>query len=187
MTLADAQSLVEIAGTTIGILGGLFGLYKYVTDKRENELREWQKVVIYKIFRQNQQLSSLSFMDIREKYLREAQTFVDINLTKKEIGDDALRRILLELTSSSILSMGPLDSFRLNAPPDPNLLDRANQELAKMIAPDPFVYTVDQVAREIAPKVGQEVPIFRTSLLQSVAMGAFVLDEKGRIAFARER
>ncbi|MFP5344810.1 MAG: hypothetical protein ACLGGU_04115, partial [Gammaproteobacteria bacterium] len=121
MTVADVQPFVQVAGTIVGISGGLLALYKYLCDKREKELREWQKVVIYKIFRQNE-TKPLGFTGILEKYRIEAQAFVAVDLKKTEISEDALRRVLLELTSSNILSLRPNDSFQLQvaeAKPDP--------------------------------------------------------------------
>ena len=186
MSITDAQPLVQMAATVIGISGGLFGLYKYFSDKREKELREWQKVVIYKIFRQNE-MKALGFTDVLEKYRIEAQAFVGVDLKKKEVSEDALRRVLLELASSSILSMEPSDSFRLKVAvekPDPfGILQRVNRELVQMVAPNPFVYTLDEVLKEIAPKVGIEIPLLRNDLKQAIAQGRFIVDKAGRIAF----
>jgi hypothetical protein len=177
-----------MAALLIGISGGLLGLYKYFSDKREKELREWQKVVIYKIFRQNE-MKALSFTDVLEKYRIEAQAFLDVDLKKKEVSENALRRVLLELASSNILSMEPSDSFRLKVvveKADPrDLLQQVNRELVRMVAPNPFVYTIDEVLKEIAPKVGVEIPLLRNDLKQAVTAGKFVVDEAGRIAFPR--
>jgi hypothetical protein len=172
----------------VGILGGLLGLYKYFSDKREKELREWQKVVIYKIFRQNE-TKVLGFTEILEKYRIEAQAFVAIDLKKTEISEDALRRVLLELTSSNILSLEPNDSFQLKvakAKPDPTeLLERVNQELLRLVAPNPFVYKLDDVVREISPRVGIEIPILRNELRKSIEMGYLAIDDQDRIAFPK--
>jgi len=188
MSIADAKPFVDIAATGIAISGGLLGLYKYFSDKREQELREWQKVVIYKFFRQNE-LRSLAFTAILDKYRIEAQAFVDVDLKKKEVSEDALRRVLLELASAGILSMEPSDSFRLKiAVPKvdlDSLRQQVNQELVRMVAPNPNVYTLDEVLKDIAPKVGIEIALLRADLRQAIAAGNFVVDKDGRIAFAR--
>lgn len=186
MSLSDAQSLVQMAATVVGVSGVLLALYKYFSDKRDKELREWQKIVIYKIFRQNE-TKALGFTDVLEKYRIEAQAFVDVNLKKKEVSEDALRRVLLELTSSTILSLEPSDSFRLNVAVEKldlvALLQSVNKELVRLVAPNPFVYTLDDILKEIAPKVGIEIPLLRTDFKQSIAAGNLVMDEQGRIAF----
>ena len=188
MTVADVQPFVQMAAMIVGISGGLLGLYKYFSDKREKELREWQKVVIYKIFRQNE-TKILGFIEVLEKYRVEAQAFVAVDLKKTEISEDALRRVLLELTSSNVLSFEPNDSFRLNvakAKSDPQeIFERLNKELVRVVAPNPFVYTIDEVLKEISPKVGIEIPLLRNALKQSIAQGFFVLDDKDRIAFSK--
>lgn len=188
MTVADIQSFVQTAATIVAISGGMFGLYKYFSDKREKELREWQKVVIYKIFRQNE-TKVLGFIDILEKYRIEAQAFVAVDLKKTEISEDALRRVLLELTSSNILSFEPNDSFQLKvakAKSDPQeILDRLNKELVRVVAPNPFVYTLDEVLKEISPKIGIDIPLLRNSLRYSIDQGFLVLDDKDRIAFPK--
>jgi len=188
MPVTDVQPFVQMAAMIVGISGGLLGLYKYFSDKREKELREWQKVVIYKIFRQNEP-KVLRFIEILEKYRGEAQAFVAVDLKKTEISEDALRRVLLELTSSNILSFEPNDSFLLKvaiAKLDPlEIMERVNKELVRLVSPNPFVYTIDEVLKEISPKVGIEIPLLRNSLKQSIAQGFLVLDGKERIAFSK--
>jgi hypothetical protein len=188
MNKEEIQSLIQLAATLVGILGGLLGLYQYFSDKREKELREWQKVVIYKIFRQNE-TKPFGFTEILEKYRIEANAFVDIDLKKKEMSEDALRRVLLELCGSDILSMEPQDSFKLNvteAKYDPqSTLQQINKELVNMVGANPYVYTLDEVLKELSAKVGVAIPLLRTDLKQAIAAGTFALDEQGRIAFAR--
>jgi hypothetical protein len=188
MLITDVQPFVQMVATLAGLSGGLFGLYKYFSDKREKELREWQKVVIYKIFRQKE-MEALSFSLILEKYQIAAQAFIDIDLKKKEISEDALRRVLLELASSGILTIKPLDAFQLKVvvdKPDPlDKFNKINQALVEMVAKNPYVYTLDEVLKEIAPKVGEEIPLLRTSLKQSIAQGIFVVNKEGKIAFSQ--
>lgn len=188
MIVADVQAIVPMAAMIIGISGGLLGLYKYVSEKRDKELREWQKVVIYKIFRQNES-QILSFIEILEKYRSEAQAFVAVDLKKTEISEDALRRVLLELTSSNILSFKPNDSFQLNiiiVKSDPlEILNSINNELVRIVAPNPFVYTLDEVLKELSSNVGIDIPLLRNSLKQSIDQGFLVLDDKDRVAFSK--
>ena len=68
MTIAE---YIQITATIIGMPAGLIALYKYFSDKRQKELREWQKVVIYKILRQNE-TRGLTFIDLLSKYRSEA-------------------------------------------------------------------------------------------------------------------
>jgi hypothetical protein len=188
MTLAEAQSFVQLAATVIGLCGGLVGLYKYLSDKREKELREWQKVIIYALCRQNEN-KALSFVDILAKYRTEAQAVIGVTPSRTEISENALRRILLELASSNILVMEPNDAFRLKISkekPDPQeVLDHINQELVRIVGANPFTYTVEEVVKEISSQLGIAIPLIRTSLRQAIALGNFDIDKEDRIAFAK--
>lgn len=188
MTLADTQTVIQLIATVVGISGGLLGLYKYFSDKREKELREWQKVVIYRICRQAE-TKAYTFLELLEKYRVEAQAVVDVDLKKREMSEDALRRVLLELTSSNILSLEPGDAYKLKVSATKTdllaTLQLVNQELVRVVAPNPFVYTLDEVLKEIAPKVGIDIPLLRTDFRQAIAQGNLVQDEQGRVAFPR--
>src|SRR6266446_596892 len=109
MTLAEMKEIISMIAAVVGVSAGLLGLWKYFSGKREIEVREWQKVVLYKIFRQNE-LNPISFNSILEKYRIEAQAFVDVDLKKKEVSEDTLRRVLLELVSSNVISLEPSGS-----------------------------------------------------------------------------
>lgn len=185
----DYKQIIQITATVIGITGGLLALYKYFAERREKELREWQKVVIYRIFRQNE-LTTQTFTHILEKYRSEATAFEDINLKKKEISEDSLRRVLLELVSSGILSMELADSFRLKVSKpkqDPiELTEKMNTALVEIVGANPFVYTVDEVAKEMSPKVNVPIPLIKNSIRASIEVGYLVLDDKKRLSFPSE-
>jgi hypothetical protein len=186
--LSEFQQVVQVVATIVGISGGTIGLVKYFSDKRNNELREWQKVVLYKILRQNES-KAVGFTSLLEKYRIEAQAFRDIDLKKTEVSEDALRRVLLELASSKIVTLETDDSFRLAVSVKKtdvhDLLENINRELVKLIGTNPFVYKLDEVVKEIAPKVGLEIPILRTELRRSIANGFLTADDSDRIAFPR--
>lgn len=184
----DYKQVIQLTATVIGITGGLLALYKYFADKREKELREWQKVVIYKIFRQNE-LTTQTFNALLDKYRSEANAFADIDLKKKEISEDSLRRILLELVSSGILSMELADSFRLKVSKpkqDPEeLYVQINNVLVEMVSSNPYVYTIDEVAKEMSARLKQPIPLLKNNLRAGVYVGNLVLDDKERLAFPR--
>ncbi len=177
------EMVVQTVGTVVAILGGLLALYKYFSDKREQELREWQKVVIFKILRQTE-AKALTFNEILGSYRSEAQAFTAVNLKKKEISEDALRRVLLELASSNIITIGPSDTFWLKGVKR-EFFDVVNQELIRLVAPNPFVYTLDEFAKEISPKTGVEIPLLKNTLRLSIDQGLLVRDDQGRIAFPK--
>lgn len=188
MTLLETQQVIQIVATVVGIIGGIIGLVKYFADKRNVELREWQKVVLCKILRQNESQST-KFTALLEKYRSEAHAFTDFDLRKKEISEDALRRVLLELAASKTINFEKDDSYRLNIVEKKSEADEwlnlTNEELVKLVAPNPFVYTLDEVVKEIAPKVGLQIPILRNELRKSIAIGYLIVDDASRVAFPR--
>ena len=189
LTLSDTGELLKIAAAVAAIVGGSIGLIKFLADRREKEVREWQKVVLYKILRQDE-LSPLTFSTLLEKYRVEAQAFSDVDLKKREISEDALRRVLLELVSSNVVSLEPSGSFRLKitlAKIDQfEMQNRLNDELAKLVGANPHVYTLDDVAKEIAPKLGLHISIVRNTLRVSIEqLGTLEIDSNGHLAFPR--
>jgi hypothetical protein len=181
-----AKDVIQSTAAVIGVAGGLVGLYKYLSEKREKELREWQKVIIYRIFRQDE-LSSLTFSRILEKYRIEAQAIRDFDLNKKEISEDALRRVLLELSSSGILNLVPSDSFKLKVEvPKLDVTERFeqfNSELFNLIGSSPFVYTLEDVANRLADKIGIAPLRLQADMNNFVGQGQLVMNEDRRIAF----
>jgi hypothetical protein len=111
--IAISGTMVTVSGTIIAIIGGLLGLRKFFTDKHEIIYREWQKVVIQKLFEQTE-TPEMSFGNILEKYRIEARTIKDFNLKKGEISENSLRRVLIELVTSDILCMQAKDNYKLN-------------------------------------------------------------------------
>jgi hypothetical protein len=188
MTLTEIKPLIEMAATIIGISAGVIGLYKYFSDKRGKELREWQKVVIYKVLRQNE-TEPMRFTDILDRYRSEAQAFVTVDLRKNEVSEDALRRVLLELAGSDIVSLEPNDSFLLKLEKTQTFsqarLEFINQELVRVIAPNPFVYTLDEFVKEVSSKIGMPMPLLRNWIKQSVSQGGLEIDSNGRLAFPK--
>ena len=187
----DIKAIIELTATVIGIGGGLFGLYKYFSDQREKELREWQKVIIYKIFRQEEQ-KSLSFGRILEKYRSEGLATPKFNLKKEEINEYTLRRILLELTSSGILTQFPSDSFKLEIQ---KTFDIEKANLAFFKKQDDLIdknkFTIREVAIEMwefSKSLGDEIPISRiqTDIRQGIKEGYYKLNENGCIGFSDE-
>ena len=189
MEKAEIQQIIQLIATVIGISGGLLALFKYFSDRREKELREWQKVVIYRIFRQNE-LSPQSFGNLLDKYRSEANAFVDINLKKKEISEDSLRRIILELVSSNIISMEPLDSFRLKVSQqkiDPiEMGNKINAALLEIVGANPFVYTLDEVAKQMSAKLNIPIQLLKNDLRVTIDNNLLEMDDKKRIGFPVE-
>ncbi|WP_274063453.1 hypothetical protein [Vibrio parahaemolyticus] len=122
-------------------------------------------------------------------YRLEAQAFQEFALPKKEITENALHRVLLELIYTTAIEQRENNSYRLRIVKEQfNLQDlvmKFNSELVRVIGSNPYLYTVDEVLKEIAPKLGlaDRIPLLHNDLLGAINNRKFVLDEHGRIAF----
>jgi hypothetical protein len=188
MELAVFKDVVTISGTVVAIVGGFIGLLKFFSDKRETTIREWQKVVIQKLFQQVEG-KSMSFSTILQQYRSEAQAFAAYDLKKAEISEDSLRRVLIELVASNILCMEAKDSYKLYIPKKAmfedayELTQKINSELVKVIGPSPYMYKLDEVAKKIGEAVGVAFQLIKGNLLQSIDAGLLMEDKEGYIAF----
>jgi hypothetical protein len=186
MSMTELLQLTQLVATLVGILGGLLALKKHFSDRREKELREWQKVVVYKIFRRKE-MTSVAFAEVLEKYRSEAFAFADVEIKKKEISEDALRRILLELSSSNILSLAPGDSFQLAVKvPKLDLAEKAelmSKALVQVVGSHPNLYTLDEVAKQVAEKTGFDFVLLRNDIREAIELDRLDVDDKGRLSF----
>jgi len=184
--MSTAES-VQIVATIIGMPAALVALYKYFSDQRQKELREWQKVVVYKILRQNE-IKALPFLELLSAYRTEAQAFPAFDLKKSEISEDTLRRVLLELVSAYVVSIEPSDSFRLQGIIKlgwDEKVQAVNRELARLVAPSPHTFTVDDFVKEAAPRIGMEIPVLRAWIRRSITEKYLEVDDQDRLAFVR--
>ncbi len=183
VSTTSAKDLFSAIAATVGIAGGLVGLAKYFSDRQEKETREWQKVSIYRVLRENES-NSTRFAQIRDSHRAEGGA---VNVRKKDLNEDEIRRALLEMKASGIVKFFPDDSFRLDIiEPKIDLtaeLQRVNLAVDKVIgeAP-PFTYSLKEAASQIAEIVGENKKRMIATLIQSVNAGFFVLNDSGKIA-----
>jgi hypothetical protein len=106
---------------------------------------------------------------------------------KHEISEDALQRVLLELSSSGILALVPNKSFQLKVEVpklDPNeRLEKFNVELSKLISANPFVYTVEDVASKLSEKLNVDPARIQQDLNLAIQFGSLAVNDARRIAY----
>jgi hypothetical protein len=78
----------------------VFAVWVRLKTEKEARIRDWQRVVIYSLIEEG---LVTSFDDLKAKYLQKAQQLLSISVPKKEIQDDALRRILLDLQRDNLV------------------------------------------------------------------------------------
>jgi hypothetical protein len=95
-----AQAWAAAASAMIAAFAFVFSVLTGFKTQRDAELRSWQRVVIYSLI---EQAAPISFEDLKSKYLQKAQQLLSGKVPKKEIQDDALKRILLDLQKDGVI------------------------------------------------------------------------------------
>ena|SRR2546421_6005089 len=87
-------------------------------SERENELRNWQRVVIYTLL---EEASSITFEELKACYLQKANALLSRHVPNKVIQDDSLKRILLDLQSDGLVIRRTDLAYQVQVkmPPDP--------------------------------------------------------------------
>src|ERR1700742_3891450 len=88
----------------------VYSVWVRLKTERDARLRDWQRVVIYTLI---QDMSVTSFDDLKVKYLQRAQQLLTVSVPKKEIQDDALRRILLDLQRDNLIYRGDSSTYQI--------------------------------------------------------------------------
>jgi hypothetical protein len=94
------QLWISAVSVIVAASAFVFSIWTKRKADRDVELRNWQRVVIYSLI---EETASISFEDLKSKYLQRAQQLLSHKVPKKEIQDDALRRILLDLQKDGVV------------------------------------------------------------------------------------
>jgi hypothetical protein len=196
MTFADIKDYIEVFGTVVGVAGFVIGLFRHFSDVNDRNIREWQKVVIQKILQQNALQQPLPFTRIQEIYRTEAQAFSRARLSKSDISEDALRRVMVELVSSSIAVQGAGDIYSLKvsliAPDVAGDTQRKifmenqalNEASYKYLSVNPYRNTVQEFAAYLCQATAIDAGHVDQYLQVSLLQGGFILDAQGKVALA---
>jgi hypothetical protein len=184
LTSTITKDIFSAIAATVGIAGGLIGLSKYFSDRQEKETREWQKVSIYRVLRENESRPT-RFAQIRDSHRAEGGA---VRVRRKDLDEDEIRRALLEMKASGIIEFYPDDSFSLDIiekKTDPLVeLQRLNEAIYKVIGENPpFTYYLNEAASKIAEILGENTKAVVNTLHQAVMAGNFVLNDSGKIAY----
>lgn len=187
LSATSAKDFISVVAATVGVAGGLVGLKKFFSDRQEKETREWQKVSIYRVLRENESKPT-AFTKIRDAHWAEGGV---VNIRKKDLAENEIRRALLEMKASGIVEFYPDDSFKLDIIEpkfDPAAeFQKLSLAIDKVIgeAP-PFTYSINEAASKIAEIVGDNSKRMVATLHQAVKAGNFVLNDSGKIAYVAD-
>jgi hypothetical protein len=106
--------MAQIATAVIAGLALALSLWATFGDHRLSRTREWQRVVVYTVV-EERSLSGhpAALTEIQLHYLQRAQQILNVRLSRKELQEAALRRILLDLQADGLVEQGVDGRYRL--------------------------------------------------------------------------
>ena len=112
--------MLNTASRILAIVAGLvaagtfvFSLLSDFKRASENDIRTWQKAIMYKIV-SDAAPGAVHFDDIRGKYVTEAAANQQFDVPKEELNDTVTRRILLELIADKVLVLSAKNFYSIN-------------------------------------------------------------------------
>ena len=112
MIVTASRIFVIVAGL---VAAGTF-VFSLLSDYKrlnENDIRTWQKTIIYKIVT-DAAPKTVHFGNIRKEYVTEAAANQQFDVPREELDDTVTRRILLELVADGVLILTDRDSYSVN-------------------------------------------------------------------------
>jgi hypothetical protein len=96
------------ASTFVGVLAFIFALFQYRAQESSKQVEHWQRVVIHKLIAES---NGIPFNDLKLRYITEAAQFQIVSLPAKDIQDDALRHVLLDLQREKLVYLDGRHSY----------------------------------------------------------------------------
>jgi hypothetical protein len=196
--LETLKDIVGIVGTIVGVAGFVFAIVKHFGEVRDKNVREWQKVIVQKLL-QKYGGTELTFDRIKELYRTEAQAFEGEKLSKSDISEDSLRRVLVELVSTGIAAQGTGDHYSLKIGlTAPDIAadvqrkmfldnDRLTQEAMKFLRVNKYTHTLPALTTHLSQETGIDGGRVELFLMGSVRTGAIIFNPEGKVALASEQ
>jgi hypothetical protein len=95
--------------TLVGVITVSFAVYEHHSKERAEEIAHWQRVLVYKIIAGR---NGLRFSELKVHYVTASTQLQAFTLPSKEIQDDAMRYILLDLQRDKLIYLGVGDVYR---------------------------------------------------------------------------
>jgi hypothetical protein len=100
--LQQIAYVAAISSGFVAVFTIIFAIYQYTRKNYAEELRKWQKVVIYNMILEE---PGITYAGIVAKYVAESSRFQTFKLKKKDIQNDELDRVLMELIQYGLISI----------------------------------------------------------------------------------
>lgn len=114
MTLEEISFLAAAVSAVVATLTFIVFVWNSLSASKNEEKRDWQRVVISEIFQQHPE-KFFSFAELLEKYRSASVDYNGTPLKRSELTKNALRRIIVDLVSSRIIDQFHEDRYKLNS------------------------------------------------------------------------
>jgi hypothetical protein len=116
--MAESKSatwLTAIA-TLVGVVTLIWAFVEHSLKERAADVQHWQRVVVYKVIAERR---GIQFNELKVRYVAEAAQVQTVSLPTKDIQDDALRYVLLDLQRDKLIQLGVDNSYHalVDSPP----------------------------------------------------------------------
>lgn len=112
MNLQEISNLSTAISMVIAVLTFIFIVISSTIRRKKEEIKSWQEVSIFKIIQKG---GPISFDDVKSKYLEEAQQFTRLRVSKKDISDEVLHDILMNLMANQLIFINEEDEYSLDS------------------------------------------------------------------------
>jgi hypothetical protein len=188
-------TLLVTAFSAVAALGWLgLELHKLRKEEEAQRVQEWQKVTDYKIIQKYflKNRATISFEEIKTAYVTEASRSDKIDLPKEELQDLTLRKILLDLMTSSLVYETTGGKYVVNQADINKKFDRffviedAAEEIIGLLHDKDAKYTAEQLKERLEKdkKIKLSSVEYDKLLLELVGKGWVTIDGEG---FLRSR
>jgi len=109
MTESKIAPWMTAIATLVGVITLMFAFREHYTKERADEIARWQRVLVYKIIADS---GGAKFRDLKQQYIAAAQQLQSFKLPSKEIQDDAMRYILLDLQRDKVIYLGVANTYK---------------------------------------------------------------------------
>jgi hypothetical protein len=186
--------LASSISISIAAMAFVFFVWERYKKYRNSTVRDWQRVIIYSIIEQHKEIS---FEELKSEYLEHAQQFQSFKIPRKEIQDDPLRRILLDLQRDHVVVRNEdlkyqvqiklaMEAWAYGGIKQIIGEKKLMPKIIKMIEENDQKYTVDNILRrlhEINYKVSFEEIDVNVNSICGIGYGYLRKGEDGRLEY----
>lgn len=112
--IADIISVEMVSSVALlcGALAGIFAAWEFLKKRKDERRTSWQRAIVQSILQKETDL--ISFDQIKVKYRSEAAGEINKTIDGRDISDESLRNILIDLCRDNALVQMGGDVYSLN-------------------------------------------------------------------------